>query len=122
MSMTQTTPRTSNVSLQALAAEDAAITKDELILAKRKEDLRAKVASLAQSFTARTEKAFPVKASNTNGTHKAKPTKQAHKKGGKVAIKYRHGENTWTGRGRAPRWLAAAEKQGAKRESFLVTA
>jgi DNA-binding protein H-NS len=28
--------------------------------------------------------------------------------------------NTWTGRGRPPLWLVAAEKAGRKRESFLV--
>ena len=39
-----------------------------------------------------------------------------------VAPKYRHPESgeTWTGRGRAPRWLAAAEQSGAKREQFLI--
>jgi DNA-binding protein H-NS len=49
-------------------------------------------------------------------------------KGGKgkgaVAIKYRDPQNpgnTWTGRGRMPRWLAAATKGGkAKKEDFLV--
>lgn len=39
-----------------------------------------------------------------------------------VAPKYRHPESgdTWSGRGRAPRWLAAAEAAGASREQFLV--
>jgi DNA-binding protein H-NS len=49
-------------------------------------------------------------------------------KGGKgkgaVAVKYRdpqNPENTWTGRGRMPRWLAAATKGGkVKKEDFLV--
>ncbi|MFY2610852.1 DNA-binding protein [Achromobacter xylosoxidans] len=39
-----------------------------------------------------------------------------------VKPKYRHpntGE-TWTGRGKAPRWLAAAEAAGAQREQFLI--
>lgn len=41
----------------------------------------------------------------------------------KVAIKYRDGnDNTWTGRGRTPLWLVAAEKAGKKREAFLVSA
>jgi DNA-binding protein H-NS len=30
--------------------------------------------------------------------------------------------NTWTGRGRPPLWLVAAEKAGQKRESFLIAA
>lgn len=40
-----------------------------------------------------------------------------------VAPKYRDvNGNTWTGRGRPPLWLVAAEKAGAKRESFLIGA
>lgn len=43
---------------------------------------------------------------------------------GIVAVKYRdpqNPQNTWTGRGRMPRWLAAATKGGkAKKEDFLV--
>ena len=42
----------------------------------------------------------------------------------KVAVKYRDPKNpanTWTGRGRMPRWLAAATRRGkAKKEDFLV--
>lgn len=39
-----------------------------------------------------------------------------------VAPKYRHPETkeTWSGRGKAPRWLTAAEAAGASRESFLI--
>lgn len=38
-----------------------------------------------------------------------------------VPVRYRgpNGE-TWTGRGRTPRWLAALEQQGASRESFRL--
>jgi DNA-binding protein H-NS len=40
-----------------------------------------------------------------------------------VPVKYRDSSgNTWTGRGRPPLWLVAAEKAGKKRESFLVGA
>src|SRR5690606_6177625 len=52
--------------------------------------------------------------------------KQAPRSGGgsrkAVAAKYRNpatGE-TWSGRGRAPKWLADAEAKGQKRESFAV--
>ena len=45
-------------------------------------------------------------------------------KGGKVAPKYRdpsNSSNTWTGRGRMPRWMAAATKGGrTKKEDFLI--
>ena len=43
---------------------------------------------------------------------------------GSVAAKYRdprNPENTWTGRGRMPRWMAAATKGSkAKKEDFLI--
>jgi DNA-binding protein H-NS len=42
---------------------------------------------------------------------------------GIVAVKYRdpkNSANTWTGRGRMPRWMAAAVKAGSKREDFLI--
>ena len=43
---------------------------------------------------------------------------------GAVAVKYRdpkNPQNTWTGRGRMPRWLTAAMKGGkAKKENFLI--
>jgi DNA-binding protein H-NS len=39
----------------------------------------------------------------------------------KVAIKYRDDKgNTWTGRGKTPRWLAEAEKAGNSREIFRI--
>ena len=41
---------------------------------------------------------------------------------GTVAVKYRDSSgNTWTGRGRMPRWMTAATKGGkAKKEDFLI--
>jgi len=46
-------------------------------------------------------------------------------KGRTVAPKYRDPANrdqTWAGRGQAPRWLTAYESQGRKREEFLIGA
>jgi DNA-binding protein H-NS len=39
-----------------------------------------------------------------------------------VAPKYRHPQTgkTWSGRGKAPRWMSAAEATGASRSSFLI--
>lgn len=45
------------------------------------------------------------------------------RKGSKVAPKYRNPVNrseTWTGRGRQPRWLAAALKGGKKLADFAI--
>ncbi len=51
----------------------------------------------------------------------AKARKPASKKRRKVAPKYRGPDgDTWTGRGNTPRWLAALEAQGKKRESYLI--
>lgn len=44
-------------------------------------------------------------------------------KGSKVAIKFRNKDNpseTWTGRGRQPRWLVALLKKGKKVDDFAV--
>lgn len=42
-------------------------------------------------------------------------------KSGKVAPKYKdEAGNTWTGRGRKPRWLTAALKSGRKLEEFAL--
>lgn len=54
-----------------------------------------------------------------------KATKKAASKraGVKVAPKYRNPANpkeTWTGRGRQPRWMAAQVKAGKKPEDFLI--
>ena len=41
----------------------------------------------------------------------------------KIPAKYQNPENpaeTWAGRGKTPRWLAAALKRGKKREDFLI--
>ena len=51
------------------------------------------------------------------------PRASSPRKGSTVAIKYRNPKDvmqTWTGRGRPPRWLADAMKKGVKKESFLI--
>lgn len=52
----------------------------------------------------------------------AKSSGKAKKGTGKVAAKYRNSATgeTWSGRGRTPKWLADAEAAGQKRESFAV--
>jgi DNA-binding protein H-NS len=53
----------------------------------------------------------------TKGTRK----KSGPRKGKRVPVKYADDKgNKWTGRGRPPLWLVAAEKAGKKRDSFLV--
>ncbi|KAF1708974.1 DNA-binding protein [Pseudoxanthomonas kalamensis DSM 18571] len=53
---------------------------------------------------------------------KAATTKKPRKLG-KVAPKYRNPANpkeTWTGRGKQPRWMAALTAKGKKKEDFLI--
>ena len=53
----------------------------------------------------------------------AKPGKPKGKSTGKVAAKYRNPANpteTWAGRGKPPRWLAAEMAQGRKLEDYLI--
>jgi DNA-binding protein H-NS len=54
------------------------------------------------------------------GRRKAGPAARPAKRA--VAPKYRHPQTgeTWSGRGKAPRWLAAEEAAGATRDSFLI--
>lgn len=55
------------------------------------------------------------------GSGKTKGRKNNGRAKGSVAIKYKDGQgNTWTGRGKTPRWLVAAEKAGKNREQFKV--
>ena len=35
-------------------------------------------------------------------------------------VKFRRGDDTWTGRGRLPNWLTSAEAEGHSRDEFLV--
>jgi DNA-binding protein H-NS len=52
-----------------------------------------------------------------------KRVKGVKKASQKVAVKYRDANgNTWTGRGKTPRWIADAEKAGKRREEYLIQA
>ena len=65
-------------------------------------------------------------ASKAKAQKSAKPTKVAKKtssdKRAAVAPKYRDDETgqTWTGRGKAPTWLASKMAAGASKESFKI--
>ena len=61
-------------------------------------------------------------AGGKKATAKRAPAR-AGRKLGKVAPKYRNPANadeTWTGRGKQPRWMAALVKKGKKPEDFLI--
>ena len=54
------------------------------------------------------------------GSQKA-PARKSAAKGKPVAIKYRDGDNTWTGRGNKPRWLVARLEEGKQLADFAVS-
>lgn len=56
----------------------------------------------------------------TSSGEPAPAPRKTRAKSGKVKIKYRDGDNTWTGRGNKPRWLATRLGEGRKIEEFLV--
>lgn len=61
--------------------------------------------------------AYNRKTSRANSKSTASPAPKRS-----VPPKYRHPQtgDTWTGRGKAPRWITAAESQGQKRDDFLI--
>lgn len=100
--------------LEQIQAQIAELQKkaQEIAEAKRKpalEDVLAKIK--LYGFTAK-ELGFSVKASAE--------TEVVAKEKKPVAIKYRDGQNTWTGRGMTPNWLAEKIAGGAKKEDFAV--
>ena len=57
----------------------------------------------------------------TKAGDQKRAVKPAKKSAGPVPIKYRdEAGNTWTGRGKTPRWLVEAEKSGKTRDSFKI--
>lgn len=98
--------------------DTAASREKEAQLEAQQVALRQKVAAMAADLNAATTKVFGKPAVPT---HKANGRGKGHTSA--VAIKYRdpkNSENTWSGRGRAARWLAQYEKAGRKRDEFLV--
>lgn len=99
---------------QTVVAKRPAITK-----------VRAQLNKLLKSSGYTAEEVLGVEAPARSRVAKAAkaPAKKAVRKLGKVAPKYRNPANpkeTWTGRGKQPRWLAAHTTKGKKLEDFLI--
>lgn len=88
---------------------------------KRLEQIaRAEGYSIAELFGARGDAPAAPATARTARTGTRKPSKMA---GSKVAPKYRNPANeqeTWSGRGKQPRWLAAYTAQGRALEEFRI--
>jgi DNA-binding protein H-NS len=120
------------INLESLSPKelDALISKAKkrkTTLSKRKPlaVVRKKVRALAESEGYSIAELFGATggAARPAGAGKATKAAAAGRKLGKVAPKYRNPSNpkeTWTGRGKQPRWLAAETGKGRKLEEFLI--
>lgn len=92
---------------------------------ERVETFKAKLARMAQDEGFDPYKLFgsaPVQSARAEASAQGKTVHPAASKTvSKIAVKYRDTKgNTWTGRGREPRWLAAMTKAGRNRSEFAV--
>ena len=109
------------IDLSALTVEElngVIAQAQQLIKAKRKTSIKQARAKIEQMAADLGVSVAELLASNSGDT---KPVSTKEKK--KVEPRYRNpanAEETWTGRGKQPRWLAAKIAEGAKLEDFLI--
>ena len=101
------------------------IKKEQALLSKSHDKVLSKIVQLAKDAGLTADDI--AKALGAGKPAKAAKAPRASKKGAlagkKVAPKYRNPANpeqTWTGRGKRPRWLADALASGAELDSFLI--
>lgn len=101
--------------LTALIAE--AEEKRQAKVAAAREAFRAETAQRAAALGLALEDLFPSTAKTA-----ASPRKKRSDAGTQGAVKFRGPEGQeWSGRGRPPQWLSAAEAEGKSREQFRVS-
>jgi DNA-binding protein H-NS len=115
---------TTTTSLQKIEKEIQRLQKHAKTLqAKRRAPVLADIVRSMREYDITPEE-IAAAFSKKPGRKPGAPRKQAAPAPAKRAVppKYRHPEtgDTWTGRGKPPRWIAAAEAQGASREEFLI--
>ena len=98
--------------------------KRQTVVAKRTPiaKVRAQLVRAAKAEGYTIEELFGAPAPATRGKPAAR-SPRAGRKLGKVAPKYRNPANakeTWTGRGKQPRWMAELTAKGKKPEDFLI--
>ncbi len=119
----------SGLSAKELAALIRDAQKRKTLVAKRPPiaKVRAQLTAAARKAGYSIEELFGTAGASTAKAGRPAKAARAAKgpaKGGKVAPKYRNPGNpdeTWTGRGKQPRWLAELTGKGAKVEDFLIT-
>jgi DNA-binding protein H-NS len=114
----------SNLSAKQLGALIKHAKKQQAVVAKRTPiaKVRTQLTRLAKAEGYSIEEVFGG-SSGTRANAAKKPGPKPGRKLGKVAPKYRNPANikeTWTGRGKQPRWLAELTAKGKKVEDFLI--
>ncbi len=114
-----------NLSAKELGALIAKAKEQQTKLAKRTPiaTVRGKITKFAKAEGYTLEELFGTPGTKATAKTAAKPGPRAGKKLGKVAPKYRNPANpkeTWTGRGKHPRWMAALIAKGKKADDFLI--
>lgn len=98
---------------------DEAVAKLETVKSEAQTALASKLAKMAQELGVKPQVIVDTPAAQNGHSKRKATTKQ------KVPVKFINPSNkdeTWTGRGRAPRWLAAKIKGGAKLEDYRINA
>jgi DNA-binding protein H-NS len=122
-------PRANYAALQAKIEKEIGKLqkKAEALQAKRRKPMITSIIASMHEYAITPDEIAAVY--DVKATHKVrgKSTKRAGTATGRttkrpVAPKYRHPKpgETWSGRGKAPRWLAAEEAAGVPRESFFI--
>jgi len=114
-------PRT--ISLQTIQARIAVLQKKAVALeAKAKPGLDKAVALIKKHKLTLADLKHAFSGNPSRPAKGAKRTKRVSKlKGKKAPVKFKDTKgNKWTGRGRAPLWIQAAEKAGQNRSTFAV--
>lgn len=117
----------SGLSPKELASLITQAQKRQTVISKRTPiaKVRSRILKFAKSEGYGIEELFGSAGASapTRGRAAKKTAATAGRKLGKVAPKYRNPANakeTWTGRGKQPRWLAAYVASGKKPEDFLI--
>lgn len=116
-----------HLSPQQLADLISRANKRKKVLAKRKpaNQVKASVSKLLKAAGWSFDELYGKPAARSAAPSAAKPARKSTKGRslGKVAPKYRNPANpkdTWAGRGKQPKWLAAETAKGRKLDEFLI--
>ena len=95
----------------------------EALKAKELEGVIARIRTAIEHYGITPDQLFgrAKKAVAGRAAAKKAPARKSAAKGRPVAIKYRDGNDTWTGRGNKPRWLVARLAEGKQLVDFAVS-